>query len=64
MISNVYKVETKFNKDMIIQESGFKDSDLSNITEEILNLKEESVRKALILLGWTPPTIEIDLKVQ
>lgn len=55
MISNVYKVETKFNKDMIIQESGFKDSDLSNITEEILNLKEESVRKALILLGWTPP---------
>jgi len=64
MISNVYKVETKFNKDMIIQECGFKDSDLlNNITREVMDLREQGVRDSLIQLGWTPPA-EVGPKVQ
>lgn len=30
------------------------------VTREVLNLKEQAVRDALIALGWTPPTVGLD----
>lgn len=32
---------------------------ITTFTEQVMNLREEAVRAALIALGWTPPTKEI-----
>jgi len=51
-------VITQFNADMIKQHIEYDDQfqmPRHNMAEEIINLKEQGVRDALIALGWTPP---------
>ena len=54
------KLITEFNKDMIKQY--IEDENISGLiekkVEEIIFLKADHVRKALINLGWTPPKEE------
>lgn len=51
-----YKVKTQFNRDMIIQSSGFDGPDYhAEMTRRIINLQDDGVEQALIKLGWTPP---------
>lgn len=58
MNEHTIKVVTKFNKDIISQhlEGGQYILPRRNYAEEIIKLKEEGVREALIKLGWTPPS--------
>lgn len=49
-----YKVDAKFTNDEIMLEHGFAGERL-NIAREIINLKDEAVKEALIKLGWIPP---------
>lgn len=49
-----YKVKTMFNKNQIIQESGFDDL-RADIVRKVIDLQDAGVRDALIKLGWTPP---------
>jgi len=50
---NTIKVNTFYNSDLVIQE--VKGIDHSTMIRDILKLKEQGVREALIALGWTPP---------
>jgi hypothetical protein len=58
------EIKTAFNKDRIESWLEFKDNfstekDLiSQHTKQIINLREQSIREALIKLGWTPPPEE------
>ena len=54
------KIFTKYNKDFIRQTIGddqqnYNDDLQNKVYEDIILLKEEGVRRALIDLGWTPP---------
>jgi len=58
-------VNTKFNKDLIIQETGFSGSDRnSDMARNVIQLQEQGVREALIKLGWTPQEGSADLQAQ
>ena len=49
----VIKVVTQYNSELIEQSIvGF---NFDKLTKQILDLREEGTRKALIDLGWTPP---------
>lgn len=52
-----YKVETEVNKnDLIRQTITYElDGTIEQISQNILDAKEEQLKKALIELGWTPP---------
>lgn len=56
-----YKVDCSFNKDRIELYEGFvaDEYDATSIhqklTTQIINLRDNAVRQALIELGWTPP---------
>ena len=53
-----YVIKTSFTDAEIKQESYFENKSneiRSAITNRILYLEDEEVRKALIALGWTPP---------
>jgi hypothetical protein len=52
-----YKVETKFNKDLIKQSLIFSNGEgvISSQVSNIIKLQEQGVKDALIKLGWTPP---------
>lgn len=53
---NEFKVNTGFSKDAVISTiEHHTDLDVSVISRQILNLREEGIRKALIELGWKPP---------
>lgn len=55
------KVVTKFNADLIEQSvSGFEQYGASFLAKEIIKLRDEGVRTALIELGWTPPKDDTD----
>jgi len=43
-------IDTEFNDDVI-------SSSVRGISKEVIRLKDEGVREALIKLGWTPPKI-------
>ena len=50
-------VKTLYNSDMIKSVIEFPNNDLiTHMSESIIKLQEEGVRKALIELGWTPPS--------
>lgn len=53
-----HRIRTEFNKD-IIKHTTFEDNILYDtsvkLLEEIMDLKEEATRQALIANGWTPP---------
>lgn len=46
---------TEYSGDVITQRVEGTDNGISSLTKQVLNLKEEGVRQALIELGWTPP---------
>ena len=53
-----YKVETKFNKSRIEQETKLVDNfsdTVQTISSRVINLEEQGVIDALVALGWTPP---------
>jgi hypothetical protein len=53
-----YKVDTFFNKDLIIQEVKYVDTVENTqtiISRQVMDLKDDGVRQCLISLGWTPP---------
>lgn len=58
------EVKTSYNKDMIVLETNMVNDDplLSNmvtkISRDVIILKENKVREALVALGWTPPQEE------
>ena len=55
------KVVTKYNSDLIeqsIEGVGIEQFGFGQISRQIIQLKEDGVRKALIELGWTPPEKE------
>ena len=63
--TNTYEVNTKFNKDLIIQETGFSGSDRnSDMARNVIQLQEQGVREALIKLGWTPPESLADIRAE
>ena len=63
--TNAYEVNTKFNKDLIIQETGFSGSDRnSDMARNVIQLQEQGVREALIKLGWTPPESLADIRAE
>ena len=49
-----YKIVTQFNKDIIIQDTYF-DDQVDHYARQIIKLKEDGVKHALIELGWIPP---------
>ncbi len=60
-----YKIECKFNKDTIELTEGYVSDEFEhrgvnfgNIVTNIVNLREDAIRQALIKLGWTPPKSE------
>jgi hypothetical protein len=57
MMIKSLKVETKYCKDLVIQETQiYHDDDIYEaMTQSVLNLQDEGVKKALIELGWSPP---------
>jgi hypothetical protein len=57
-MDNEVIITTRFNKDKIITKVPtyfFNNFNPGMITEKILNLQEDHIRKALIKLGWIPP---------
>lgn len=55
------KVETQFNKDFITQRVDIASDScfpVNTISREVVHLKEQGIRDALIRLGWTPPPEE------
>ena len=55
------EVETKFNKEIIEQNTVIKDHSgktVEKLATEIVFLREQGIREALIALGWTPPKEE------
>lgn len=62
---NNYEVSTKFNKDLIVQETGFSGSDqILGMARNVIQLQEQGVREALIKLGWTPPESLADIRAE
>jgi hypothetical protein len=60
---NEYEIETKYTKEWIEQslvERDVMDNKLQVLWSEIMDLREESVRQALIANGWTPPETKED----
>jgi hypothetical protein len=51
------KIETKFDSSMIHQRvySLGDENTIHSIMDEVMKLRDEGVREALIALGWTPP---------
>ncbi len=51
------KVTTEYNRDEIRQHTlGTRDTMFNNMVVEVIRLKDQGVREALIKLGWTPPS--------
>jgi len=51
-------VETQYNKEQIIQTTKFisdYEDPLNILAREVVSLRENGIREALIKLGWTPP---------
>ena len=46
---------TEYSGDVITQRVEGADNGISSLTKQVLDLKEEGVRQALIELGWIPP---------
>ena len=55
MADNKINVTTRFNQDLIEQETDV----LGQVTRNVIRLQDEGIRKALIDLGWTPPAESI-----
>lgn len=57
------KINTYFNKDRIeLEEVSEMDGIRTRIVRQVIELKEKSVRDALIALGWLPPKNHGDVK--
>ena len=55
-MDNVIKIKTKFNKDLIQSSVEFPElHTMKDAISQVIDLREEQVRDALIELGWTPP---------
>lgn len=53
-------LKTSFNSECIVQEDDYDSAvGFAKLTQRVLNLREEGVRKSLIKLGWTPPFKEV-----
>lgn len=52
-----FSVTTYFNKDMILQRVT---DPTGQVVEQMIRLQDLSVRKALIDLGWTPPSDHVE----
>jgi len=64
-MKNEYKVTTKYNKGLILQETSFPgQDDIRDISTNIIKLQEGGVREALIKLGWTPPESLADIRAE
>ena len=48
-----FKITTNFSPDLIEQ---VVEDPIGNITKQVIRLRDEGVRKALIAMGWTPPS--------
>lgn len=58
MSTHEIKIITRYDKDQIRQEVRMDEHySFSNIVEQVMFLKDEGVKEALIKLGWTPPAI-------
>jgi hypothetical protein len=56
MIVKKVEIKTFFNKEIIQSDIIFDDGELIKTTSsEIIKLKEQGIKDALIELGWTPP---------
>ena len=51
----IVKAVTEFNSEIIKQHLTF-DGVRQSVTEDVIKIKEQGVRDALISMGWTPPT--------
>lgn len=64
-MGSTFKVETLYNKDLIIQDVVMTDpigNFVQRVSREVIEHKEEGVRQALIALGWAPPEEVAELK--
>jgi len=54
---NEIRVNTRFDNTQIIQDVSYMDSGefIRTTTSQVMNLKEQGVKEALIRLGWIPP---------
>lgn len=53
---NGYKVSTEFNEDVVVSEVSYQVEALREcVLRDVIKLRDDGVRSALIALGWTPP---------
>ena len=58
-----FQVKTTIQDQVIVQEVHFDcglNETVSKIRHQVIDLQEEGIRKALMLLGWTPPKEMLD----
>lgn len=56
VLLNGYKVSTEFNEDVIVSEVSYQAEALREcVMRDVIKLRDDGVRSALIALGWTPP---------
>jgi hypothetical protein len=48
-----FRITTNFSPDLIEQ---VVEDPIGNTTKQVIRLRDEGVRKALIAMGWTPPS--------
>ena len=62
-----FQVKTTIQDQVIVQEvysdCGLNET-VSKIHHQIIDFQEDGIRKALILLGWTPPKEMLDTPMQ
>lgn len=63
-MTNELRIKTTYSPELIAQEVRVNDRDWHTnserfITKEVIRLKDEAVREALIRMGWTPPRDDV-----